>query len=614
MSQESSDGRQGPCARRPGGAAAGWGILTAGLALFGYRDLLRFDSDRNLPEELEEWFFVPSDSLAPLVLLLSAWLLYRRWDRLRALPAVGGGAGVTALLLGLGLAIYGWATFTDAPDLLLPALLCHCAAALWHWKGAPALRAACLPLVFLLLAIPIPAPALNVLLFRLQIATTEIAGFFLYLLEVPHYVAGEQILRTEHTFSVIESCSGLRSIQTLTLVSVLMVDLFRRPPVHAWLVVLAAPGVAFFLNGVRALTLILNPRSEVVAIHNLQGVAILLGGLVVLFLWDGLLERLLPHAVPQGVSAPTGDRAEAGPRRPRALVVTLSAAAALSLWLPRFEREETPPIGASARLAASLGLSEELEIDRRFLGSVGFQESFQRRFAVDDDEVFLFVGIGDRGARARSPVSPKTGIPASGWVVESEEELELEGGVRARARLMRHGSHRILVYHWYHGALGWPRESLRALLALDRSPWRRPGEILAVRLGVPIVGPVEQGRATAERKLLSFFHLLRPLLDGMEQDLSRKSFSRFSSSGKIFSSPAARMCLEETIENRYLRKSKDTAWDLLSLSTGTTINPAGVQADLQSLGWDGVGFLALRPGTKTGTWPGTAGRNHWERA
>ena len=563
MSQESLDDPEGPrsSGTEPTRTTSGVWAGCLALALIAYRDLLRFQAEGNLPEELEEWFFVPSDSLGPMVLGLSAWLLYRRWGDLRALPAAPGSLGVGALLLSLGLGVYAWATWTSAPDLLVPALMLHSSAALWLWKGAAALRVARLPVAFLAFAIPVPAPALNQLVYHLQIATTEIAGFFLYLLEIPHYVAGEQILRTRHTFSVIESCSGLRSIQTLTLVSVLMVDLFRRPPFHAWLVVVAAPAVAFFLNGLRALLLILNPHSEIVAIHNLQGIAILLSGLMLLFFWDGLLERLLPHP-----GAPSERRTELGaiPRGPAwlpqaALLGALATACLVSVGVPRTPPPELAPIGASARLGAALGLSEELEIDRRFLGSVGFQESFLRRFELGEDDVFLFLGIGSRGSRGRSPVSPKTGIPASGWVVESQEDLELEGGQPARARVMRSGSRRRLVHHWYLGAVDWRQESLRSLLALDRSPWRLPGEILAVRLGVPIHGPVEAGRATAEEKLLSFYHQLRPLLQGIKEELSRKTFSRFTGSGKKFSSMAAPMKSKESFEISYLSSFRDTA-------------------------------------------------------
>ena len=48
------------------------------------------------------------------------------------------------------------------------------------------------------------------------------------------------------------------------------------------LLLLAAPPVAFMMNGFRALTLIFNPHSDIATIHNAQGIAVLMAGLSVL--------------------------------------------------------------------------------------------------------------------------------------------------------------------------------------------------------------------------------------------------------------------------------------------------------------------------------------------
>jgi hypothetical protein len=101
--------------------------------------------------------------------------------------------------------------------------------------------------------------------------------------------------------------------------------------------------------------------------------------------------------------------------------------------------------------------------------------------------------------------------------LEREGKTVLEpDGREVTARLLRSGSRRYLVYHWYEGALAWPAEVLRSLLALDRSPWRRPQEIVAIHLAAPVHGSVPRGRPDAERELLSFYHQLRPLLDRLE--------------------------------------------------------------------------------------------------
>ena len=73
------------------------------------------------------------------------------------------------LLLALG--IHAWATWTDANDLLPPALMLSVCAVLWLWRGGAAVRTAALPVVFLGFAMALPAPAYNELVFRLQLGT-----------------------------------------------------------------------------------------------------------------------------------------------------------------------------------------------------------------------------------------------------------------------------------------------------------------------------------------------------------------------------------------------------------------------------------------------------------
>jgi exosortase len=503
--------------RRPG-----WGWLACVvLGLSAYRDLLRFEAERELPEELERWFFVPSQSIAPVVLLLSLWLLYRRLRRLRALPQRPAAAWPGGLLLLLGLGVYLWAVHTGARDLLVPSLAANAAAALWLWKGGAAVRVARLPLLVLVFAMRLPAPLFNSIIWQLQLWTTQLSAWMLYLAGIPHHASGERIVRAEHTFSVIESCSGLRSMETLTIVAILMVDLFHRRGWHAWLVVLAAVPIAFLMNGLRAVLLIVNPHSQIAAIHNLQGVVILLGGLIALFLWDSLLEwvpSLRSRPAPPGPPRPPPPESRRG--RLLAVAAALAAAVLASFGLSRWEGSGAGYLDVSRRLAAGLGVSRELELDRSFLGSVGFREAFLRSFPDpegDGPPRLLFVGIGDRGAIDRSPLSPKVGLPGSGWIVEDEGRVTLAPDARpVRARLLRSGTSRQLVLDWYEGAGSLAGETLRSLLALDRSRWGAPQEIVAVRMSTPLVGSSPREREAAQQILVSLYQRLRPLLDGLE--------------------------------------------------------------------------------------------------
>ena len=91
----------------------GWrGISLAVVALIcvwlAFGALVDFDADPILDGEFEGMFFTPSDTSPVVVLLLAAWLVYRRWGRLRALPLAAGPAWVWAGLFTLSAAILGW--------------------------------------------------------------------------------------------------------------------------------------------------------------------------------------------------------------------------------------------------------------------------------------------------------------------------------------------------------------------------------------------------------------------------------------------------------------------------------------------------------------------------
>ena len=50
-------------------------------------------------------------------------------------------------------------------------------------------------------------------------------------------MSGDQILHSGQVFQIIETCSGLRTAETLTMLAVLMVDLFRRRGAHALILI-----------------------------------------------------------------------------------------------------------------------------------------------------------------------------------------------------------------------------------------------------------------------------------------------------------------------------------------------------------------------------------------
>ncbi len=67
---------------------------------------------------------------------------------------------------------------------------------------------------------------------------------------------------------------------------------------------------------------------------------------------------------------------------------------------------------------------------------------------------------------------------------------------------------RVRVYSWFEGFDSFGVELVRSVLGLDRSPLRRPGRALALRLSTPI-GRGPGAEAAAEQRLREFTSLLR---------------------------------------------------------------------------------------------------------
>lgn len=491
------------------------------LAAIAYRALFETSNGYDLEQDVEMLFFHSSASGPPVVLLVALWFIYRRWHRLIALPRQASWG------LGLGLfvpciLIYGWAIYTGAQDLLIPALMLNlmgCGALFW---GARALRILALPTAVLVLAMRIPAALLNEILWSFQIWTAEYTNFLLRLIGQPSAVAGDQILLPDQHFAIIETCAGLRSCESLAMLAFLMVDLFRRRGLHAGLLLILAPLVAFGVNGLRTLTLILNPHSEIHEIHSLQGIAMLLVGLVILYGIDGVLERLLTQrgqpAAPRP-TRPTSPRGAAGLAGSFAATAALAGLVILSATLPRWEaaaRGLLPFPDSQIPKELDSWTSTTLKTDLSFLGVVRYRARVDRRYERNGESVELFVGVGSRDPRFGSPFSPKSAHPGSGWWREEAWPISLQpSGRPARMSVMRYGTggRRKLVLDWAEGSEGLVDEIFRFATAVDSSAWGRPREGVAVRISTPLRNASPSEQAAAEALLLDFYRSIRPKLD-----------------------------------------------------------------------------------------------------
>jgi len=151
-------------------------LIALALGLFAFRDLVLLKPGAGLSNELQGWLLTPSDTSPSVILALAGWFLYRRRAALFGLPRRGGPALLSAALLAGGLLVLSWATYASAPDLLIPALMLLVLGVGCVTWGTASFRPLALPVGFLIFAMPIPPPLLNVVVFRLQIWTADLSG------------------------------------------------------------------------------------------------------------------------------------------------------------------------------------------------------------------------------------------------------------------------------------------------------------------------------------------------------------------------------------------------------------------------------------------------------
>ncbi len=206
---------------------------------------------RTLAGLVVEWTSSPDASYG-LVMAIAAIAV--GWQRRAAfLAARDAGASATpglAILIG-GLLLYLVGLLGADVFLTRLSLLPVITGILWLLAGRRAVRVVAAPLIFALVAIPLPALIVNAVTLPLQLVASRLAESTLMLAGVPVFRDGNLLELPSATLEVAEACSGLRSLVSLTGVAVLVAwTVYGRAWRRTTLVAAAVP-IAIVMNGFR---------------------------------------------------------------------------------------------------------------------------------------------------------------------------------------------------------------------------------------------------------------------------------------------------------------------------------------------------------------------------
>jgi exosortase len=233
-----------------------------------------------------------SSSHVILIPFVSAYLLYMQRKRIfsSVRPSIAIGVGV--ILFGVALfSIVFWNIVSlegnDPLSLATLAFVFVCAGGFLVSYGIASARAACFPLLFLLLMVPLPDAALAWTIHALQQGSTDLTCFLFKLIGVPFLRQGFVIALPGVTIEVAAECSGIRSSVALLITCLLVAHLYLRTPWKIALFLLLVLPLTVVKNAVRIVTLTMlslhvDPSFLHGRLHHQGGIVFFLLGLLIL--------------------------------------------------------------------------------------------------------------------------------------------------------------------------------------------------------------------------------------------------------------------------------------------------------------------------------------------
>ncbi|HXA50397.1 MAG TPA: exosortase/archaeosortase family protein [Candidatus Acidoferrum sp.] len=241
-------------------------------------------------EDMGHGFFVP---------VIALFIVWQRREELLALKLKGNPWGMLLVLASGALLIVstlGAELFTARLSFLFTLI-----GVLWTLGGTLLLRKLAFPLFLMFFMVPIPAVIYNRITFPLQILASQLADSALTVLQVPVIRNGNVLELPNQKLNVVEACSGIRSLLSLTFLSLVYGYFFEKKTwVRAVLFFSTIP-IAIIANGSRVTitALFTQIKAELAEgfFHEAQGWVIFMVALVFLIIWHQILNRATDFVV-----------------------------------------------------------------------------------------------------------------------------------------------------------------------------------------------------------------------------------------------------------------------------------------------------------------------------
>ena len=281
---DSSDWETNPSAERPATGTGFAVLLLSALVVIMYAPVLT--------SLARQWWNDPNYGHGAFVPMFSAYVLWSGRERLRALPFRPNNSGFAIMLFAIGLLLLG----TLGAELFMArlSLVILISGIVVFLAGSQALRSIAFPIGYLIFMIPLPAIIYYQLTFPLQLWASRLGATGLVALGIHTVRQGNLLILPNCTLSVVEACSGIRSLLSL-LAAVVAYGYMAEPSMwkRAALAFASIP-IAIVTNGLRlvatgVLSYFFRPTVDSGVVHLALG----LGFFALAFVSILLLHKLL---------------------------------------------------------------------------------------------------------------------------------------------------------------------------------------------------------------------------------------------------------------------------------------------------------------------------------
>jgi exosortase len=262
-----------------------------GIAWFGvlliacYAPVLRrLVGQWNNDPDMGHGFFVP---------LIAGFIMWQRREELAAIQPEPNWWGLLVVAWGglqLMVATLGAELFMARMSFVVTLI-----GVIWTLGGTVMLKKLAFPLFLLFFMLPIPAVIYSAATFKLQILASQLADGALTVLSIPVLREGNVLELPNQKLSVVDACSGIRSLLSLTFLSLVYGYFFERKNWVRVILFFSTIPIAIIANASRVTMtgIITQVKADLAEgfFHQAEGWVIFMVALVILIVWHQVLVR-----------------------------------------------------------------------------------------------------------------------------------------------------------------------------------------------------------------------------------------------------------------------------------------------------------------------------------